>query len=90
MNLQLRSNVLMDLYEQIIYELQEVGEKDTSQNLFKRAVMDLKDQFPDRLAHLDQVVRAKSTLSVIYDYKRVKKPILITILTPTKKKGGNY
>jgi hypothetical protein len=43
----------MDLYEQIIYELQEVGEKDTCHNLFKRAVSDLKDQFPDRLAHLD-------------------------------------
>jgi hypothetical protein len=68
-----------------------VGEKDTCHNLFKRAVSDLKDQFPDRLAHLDQVVKAKSTLSVLLNiYFRAKKPTLIMIPIPIKKKGGNY
>jgi hypothetical protein len=37
----LPSEVLIELYEQIIFEMKEIGEQETCMTLFKKAVLDL-------------------------------------------------
>lgn len=64
MYIQLNSLSVIELYEQIIYELKEAGDVETCHVLFKKAVQDLKQDFPERLAHLEYLIKKQGKLEV--------------------------